>query len=321
MSAPVLSVVVPVYNEEDVLPETLRRLRAAMRAIGLPYEVILVNDGSRDGTLRIIREACAADPDVKLLSLSRNFGHQTAITAGMDHACGQAIVVIDADLQDPPEVIAEMVARWQEGFEVVYGRRTERQGETGFKRLTAKLYYRLLRRLTPVDIPVDIGDFRLIDAKVRDALLRVPEHNRYVRGLVSWLGFRQTYVPYVREKRWAGTTKYPLGKMIRLAVDGIASFSYKPLQAGLSIGIALSVFALLFALFIFVTRLAGWVFMEPGWASLMCVILFFFGVVLIMLGIIGAYIARIFEEVQARPLYIISERIGALPENPRDPRR
>lgn len=321
MSAPVLSVVVPVYNEEDVLPETLRRLRAAMRSIGLPYEVILVNDGSRDGTLRIIREACAADPDVKLLSLSRNFGHQTAITAGMDHACGQAIVVIDADLQDPPEVIAEMVARWQEGFEVVYGRRTERQGETGFKRLTAKLYYRLLRRLTPVDIPVDIGDFRLIDAKVRDALLRVPEHNRYVRGLVSWLGFRQTYVPYVREKRWAGTTKYPLGKMIRLAVDGIASFSYKPLQAGLSIGIALSVFALLFALFIFVTRLAGWVFMEPGWASLMCVMLFFFGVVLIMLGIIGAYIARIFEEVQARPLYIISERIGALPENPRDPRR
>ena len=173
------------------------------------------------------------------------------------------------------------------------------------------------RRSKGVDIPVDTGDFRLIDAKVRDALLAVPEHNRYVRGLVSWLGFRQTFVPYVREKRFAGVTKYPLRKMIRLAADGITSFSYKPLKAGIAIGVALSVFALLFALFIFVSRLAGWVFMEPGWASLMCVMLFFFGVVLIMLGVIGEYIARIFEEVKGRPLYIVSERIGALPDRPR----
>ncbi len=318
MSAPVLSVVVPVYNEEEVLPETIRRLQLSLQTIGQPFEVIWVNDGSRDGTLRILRALCQADPRCKLLSLARNFGHQTAITAGMDHASGQAIVVIDADLQDPPEVIAALFARWQEGYEVVYARRSERQGETWFKRQTARIYYRLLRRMTSVDIPTDIGDFRLIDAKVRDALLAVPEHNRYVRGLVSWLGFRQTFVSYVREKRWAGTTKYPLGKMIRLAADGIASFSYKPLLAGLSVGIALSVFALLFALFIFISRLAGWVFMEPGWASLMCVILFFFGVVLIMLGIIGAYIARIFEEVKRRPLYIVSERLGTLPHNPRD---
>lgn len=318
MSAPVLSVVVPVYNEEEVLPETIRRLQLSLQTIGQPFEVIWVNDGSRDGTLRILRALCQTDPRCKLLSLARNFGHQTAITAGMDHASGQAIVVIDADLQDPPEVIAALFARWQEGYEVVYARRSERQGETWFKRQTARIYYRLLRRMTSVDIPTDIGDFRLIDAKVRDALLAVPEHNRYVRGLVSWLGFRQTFVSYVREKRWAGTTKYPLGKMIRLAADGIASFSYKPLLAGLSVGIALSVFALLFALFIFISRLAGWVFMEPGWASLMCVILFFFGVVLIMLGIIGAYIARIFEEVKRRPLYIVSERLGTLPHNPRD---
>ncbi|NLN47210.1 MAG: glycosyltransferase family 2 protein [Clostridiaceae bacterium] len=317
MPDPVVSVVLPVYNEEEVLPETLRRLTAALESVGEPFEVVVVNDGSRDGTMRIVREVCAADPRFKLVSFSRNFGHQTAITAGMDHSSGQAIVVIDADLQDPPEVIAELVSRWREGYEVVYARRIERKGETAFKRRTARLYYRLLRGLTTVDIPVDTGDFRLIDAKVRDALLAVPEHNRYVRGLVSWLGFRQTFVPYVREKRFAGVTKYPLRKMIRLAADGITSFSYKPLKAGIAIGVALSVFALLFALFIFVSRLAGWVFMEPGWASLMCVMLFFFGVVLIMLGVIGEYIARIFEEVKGRPLYIVSERIGALPDRPR----
>ncbi len=317
MPDPVVSVVLPVYNEEEVLPETLRRLTAALESVGEPFEVVVVNDGSRDGTMRIVREVCAADPRFKLVSFSRNFGHQTAITAGMDHSSGQAIVVIDADLQDPPEVIAELVSRWREGYEVVYARRIERKGETAFKRRTARLYYRLLRGLTTVDIPVDTGDFRLIDAKVRDALLAVPEHNRYVRGLVSWLGFRQTFVPYVREKRFAGVTKYPLRKMIRLAADGITSFSYKPLKAGIAIGVALSVFALLFALFIFVSRLAGWVFMEPGWASLMCVMLFFFGVVLIMLGVIGEYIARIFEEVKGRPLYIVSERIGTLPDRPR----
>ncbi len=317
MPDPVVSVVLPVYNEEEVLPETLRRLTAALEAIGESFEVVIVNDGSRDGTMRIVREVCAADPRFKLLSFSRNFGHQTAITAGMDHTSGQAIVVIDADLQDPPEVIAELVSQWREGYEVVYARRIERKGETAFKKRTARLYYRLLRGLTTVEIPVDTGDFRLIDAKVRDALLAVPEHNRYVRGLVSWLGFRQTFVPYVREKRFAGVTKYPLRKMIRLAADGITSFSYKPLKAGIAIGVSLSVFALLFALFIFISRLAGWVFMEPGWASLMCVMLFFFGVVLIMLGVIGEYIARIFEEVKGRPLYIVSERIGALPERPR----
>lgn len=317
MADPVFSVVVPLFNEEEVLPEMIRRLTSVMEGIGEPFEVILVNDGSRDGTMRIVREVCAADPRFKLLSFSRNFGHQTAITAGMDHAAGRAVVVIDADLQDPPEVIAEMAARWREGYEVVYGRRLTRRGESAFKRLSARAFYRILHGLSTVDIPVDVGDFRLIDAKVRDALLAVPEHNRYVRGLISWLGFRQTDVAYEREKRFAGVTKYPLRKMIRLAADGITSFSYKPLKAGITIGLGLSVFALLFAVFIFISRLAGWVFMEPGWASMMCVMLFFFGVVLIMLGIIGEYIARIFEEVKGRPLYIVSEKIGDLPDRPR----
>lgn len=317
MADPVFSVVVPLFNEEEVLPETIRRLTAVMEGIGESFEVILVNDGSRDGTMRIVREACAADPRFKLLSFSRNFGHQTAITAGMDHAAGRAVVVIDADLQDPPEVIAEMAARWREGYEVVYGRRLKRRGESAFKRLSARVFYRILHSLSTVDIPVDVGDFRLIDAKVRDALLAVPEHNRYVRGLISWLGFRQTDVAYEREKRYAGVTKYPLRKMVRLAADGITSFSYKPLKAGIAIGLGLSAFALLFAVFIFISRLAGWVFMEPGWASMMCVMLFFFGVVLIMLGIIGEYIARIFEEVKGRPLYIVSEKIGDLPNRPR----
>jgi len=317
MSKPVFSIVLPLYNEEEVLPETVRRLRAVMESMGEPFEIVMVNDGSRDGTMRIAREICAADPRIKLIAFSRNFGHQTAITAGMDHAVGQAVVIIDADLQDPPEIIPEMAAKWREGNDVVYGRRLSRQGDSWFKRISARLYYRMLRGMTTVDIPVDAGDFRLIDAKVRDALLTVPEHNRYVRGLVAWLGFRQADVGFVREKRFAGTTKYPLRKMLRLAADGITSFSYKPLKAGISIGVALSVFALLLALFIFISRLFDWVFMEPGYASIMCVMLFFFGVVLVMLGVIGEYISRIFEEVKGRPLYIVSDKIGDLPERPR----
>jgi dolichol-phosphate mannosyltransferase len=317
MTEPVLSVVVPLYNEEEVLPETLVRLTAVLVGMGEPFEVIMVNDGSRDGTMRIARDACSADPRFKLISFSRNFGHQTAITAGMDYARGQAIVVIDADLQDPPEVIPQMAAKWREGYEVVYGRRLSRKGETVFKRLSARLYYRLLHKMTTVEIPVDVGDFRLIDEKVRDALLTVPEHNRYVRGLIAWLGFRQADVGFVREKRFAGVTKYPLSKMIRLAADGIASFSYKPLKAGIALGMALSGFALVLALFIFISRLFDWVFMEPGYASIMCVMLFFFGVVLVMLGVIGEYIARIFEEVKGRPLYIVSDKVGDLPERPR----
>lgn len=306
------SVVLPVYNEEAVIMESCRRIRAIMAAEGEPFEIIAVNDGSRDQSAALLRELCRRDPVFKLISFSRNFGHQTAITAGMDHASGDAVIVIDADLQDPPEIIPKMIQEWKAGYEVVYGHRTRREGESVGKRLTARLYYRLLRRLTDVDIPVDVGDFRLIDAKVRDALMKIPEHNRYVRGLISWLGFRQTFVDYVREPRFAGETKYPLRKMIRLAVDGIASFSYKPLKLGIGLGLTISIGSFAFLIFIFISRLFNLVVMERGWASLMCVMLFLFGIVLIVLGIIGEYIARIFEEVKGRPLYVICEKEGEL---------
>lgn len=310
MSGIEYSLVVPVYNEEEVLVETQRRLLAVLGKLGASFEILYINDGSQDGSAALLREFCRADERVKMLSLSRNFGHQAAITAGMDHACGQAIIIIDADLQDPPEIIPKMIESWKEGFDVVYGRRISRRGETLRKRLSARLYYRFLRRLTDVDIPVDVGDFRLIDAKVRDALLKIPEHNRYIRGLISWLGYRQTYTDYVRAPRHAGKTKYPIRKMIKLAADGITSFSNKPLRLGIGMGIALSVISFLFLVFVFVARLFDLVVMEPGYASLMCVILFFFGMMLIMLGIIGEYIGRIFEEVKGRPLYIVCDRQG-----------
>ncbi|MHB8961583.1 MAG: glycosyltransferase family 2 protein [Saccharofermentanales bacterium] len=310
MSKVIYSVVVPLYNEEEVLPETYRRLKLVMDSIGEPYEVVMVNDGSRDRTAAMAKEICGQDSSFKLINFSRNFGHQTAITAGMDNTSGDAIVVIDADLQDPPEIILAMIDKWKQGFEVVYGKRVSRQGETFFKKMTARMFYRLLNKLTDVRIPTDVGDFRLIDKKVKDALMTVPEHNRYVRGLISWLGFKQTAVEFVREARFAGETKYPLRKMIKLAVDGITSFSYKPLKFSVGIGIFISVFSLLFALAVIILRINNIVQMEPGWASLMVVFLFFSGVILVMLGIIGEYIARIFEEVKGRPLYIISEQVG-----------
>ncbi len=304
------SLVVPVYNEEAVIEETNRRLIAALSAVGDSFEVIYVNDGSRDRSATLIRQMCRADQRIKLLTFSRNFGHQTAITAGMDHASGDAIIIIDADLQDPPEIIPQMIERWKAGFDVVFGRRSSRAGETWFKRKTASLYYRFLNRLTDVEIPVDTGDFRLIDSKVRDVLLKMPEHNRYVRGLISWLGFSQTELLYDRAPRLAGETKYPLGKMLRLGLDGITSFSNKPLKISIGLGAVLSITSFIFLIFVFVARLFDLVVMEPGYASIMCVILFFFGIVLIMLGIIGEYIGRIFEEVKGRPLYIIADKLG-----------
>jgi polyisoprenyl-phosphate glycosyltransferase len=226
MKKTTISIVVPVYNEEAVVLESYRRLKAVMAAQKDSYELIFVNDGSRDATCDILRNICALDPQARLIDFSRNFGHQTAITAGMNFACGQAVVVIDADLQDPPEVIPAMIAKWREGFDVVYGRRAVRKGETLFKRFTSAAFYRVLQKLTDVDIPVDTGDFRLIDRKVCDALKSVKERNRYIRGIISWLGFKQTAVEFVREERFAGETKYPLRKMIRFAFDAIASFSY-----------------------------------------------------------------------------------------------
>jgi polyisoprenyl-phosphate glycosyltransferase len=304
------SLVVPFYNEEAVIEETHRQLTGVMVALCEPYEIIYVNDGSRDRSGQMVRSICQADPRAKMLTFSRNFGHQTAITAGMDYSSGAAVIIIDADLQDPPNIIPAMIERWKDGYEVVYGRRASRQGESWFKRETSRRFYRLLNRMSDIEIPADVGDFRLIDAKVRDALLKIPEHNRYVRGLISWLGFRQTMIEYVRVPRFAGSTKYPLRKMVRLAIDGITSFSYRPLKMSIGLGLLLSVLSFLFLLFVFVSRLFNLVIMEPGYASLMCVILFFFGIILIMLGVIGEYIGRIFEEVKGRPLYIICDKTG-----------
>ena len=224
----VCSVVVPVYNEEEVINVTYKRLKDVMDGLDITYEIIFVNDGSRDRTRELAMEICKNDKNIKFIDFSRNFGHQTAITAGMDYASGDAVVVIDADLQDPPEVIPEMLEKWREGYDVVYGQRVKRQGETFFKKVTAKIFYRTLNRLTDVEIPVDTGDFRLIDRKVCDALKKVDEKNRYIRGIISWLGFKSIAVPFVREKRFAGTTKYPLKKMLKFASDAIISFLTSP---------------------------------------------------------------------------------------------
>ena len=303
------SVVVPMYNEEEVIRETCARLRDVMDGTGVDYEVLLVNDGSHDRTAEIASDICRENPRFRMLVFSRNFGHQIAITAGMDYAAGDAIVVIDADLQDPPAVIPQMLEKWREGYEVVYGVRIARKGESAFKKLTSKIFYRILRSLTEVNIPVDVGDFRLIDRKVRDALKLVNERNRYIRGLISWLGFSSASVSFVREKRFAGETKYPLRKMIRFALDALASFSYKPLKLASYIGLLISFFSFAYMIVVICQR----IFTDTaitGWASSIAVSLFFNGVILIILGIVGEYIGRIYDEVKGRPLYIISRAIN-----------
>lgn len=300
------SVVVPMYNEELVVLETYKRLKQVMDSVQEPYEIVFVNDGSRDKTAAIISEICETDKNVKFVDFSRNFGHQVAITAGMDFAQGDTIVVIDGDLQDPPEVIPKMIQKWKEGFDVVYGKRTERKGETFFKKFTSKAFYRFLRKMTDVDIPVDTGDFRLIDRKVCDALKHINEKNRYIRGLISWLGFKQSAVEFSRDKRFAGETKYPLKKMLRFAFDAITSFSYKPLKLASYAGMFLSLFSFIYLLIVLYQR----VFTNKaiqGWASTMAVSLFFNGIVLLILGIIGEYIGRIYDEAKGRPLYVIRQ--------------
>jgi len=313
---PTYSVVVPLYNEEEVIGETYKRLTAVMEQAGGPYELILVDDGSRDKTKMLARLLCQGDPRVRLLSFSRNFGHQTAITAGMEHARGQAVVVIDADLQDPPEVILRMIAKWREGYAVVYGQRTARKGETIFKKLTANVFYRVLRRMTEVDIPVDVGDFRLLDRKVCQVLLSMPERSRYVRGLVSWVGFKQTGVPYVREERFAGVTKYPLKKMLRFAGDALVSFSSKPLKWPAFLGGVTALGGLGYLIALLIRALTGYV--SQGETLLMLgLVLFVTGVAMMSLGFVGAYIGRIYEEAKGRPLYIVEEDIKSWnePEN------
>lgn len=301
------TIIVPVYNEEVVVQETYRRLTQVMAPLGEPYELLFVNDGSRDRTAEMIKEFAESDQCVKLLDFSRNFGHQIAITAGMDYARGDAVVIIDADLQDPPELIPQMIEKWQEGYEVVYARRAKRKGETLFKKWTASFFYRTLRVLTEVNIPLDTGDFRLIDRKVCATMRGIREKNRFVRGLVSWVGFRQAAIEYVREERFAGETKYPLKKMLRFSLDGITSFSYKPLRLASYLGFVISLASFVYLLFSLGQKLFS-ASTVAGWTSLIACVLLLNGVVLIILGILGEYVGRIYDETKNRPLYILRNR-------------
>lgn len=306
---PIVSVVAPCFNEEGVLHELYRRISQVLDGAGESWELVLVNDGSRDRTPEIMRELHAADPRVKVVDFARNFGHQIAVTAGMDYARGDAVVLIDADLQDPPELILEMLAKWREGYEVVYAVRAERKGETWFKEFTAKAFYRIIYKITDINIPMDTGDFRLMDRKVVEALKAMREKHRFLRGMSVWVGFKQTGVKYVRAERYAGETKYPLKKMLKFAMDGITSFSYFPLQVATYIGFISAALAVLGILVTIILRLSGSQAFY-GQATTLVSVLFLGGVQLICLGILGEYLGRIYDEVKGRPLYIVREALG-----------
>jgi dolichol-phosphate mannosyltransferase len=314
-----ISVIIPCYNESAVLPETHRRLAevADRLASDAAFEFIFVDDGSKDETARVLHQLTQADGRVRGLRLSRNFGQQIATTAGLENAAGDAVVIMDADLQDPPELIETMLARWQEGYHVAYAQRTERTGETAFKLWSAKVFYRLVQRISRAPIPSDTGDFRLMDRQVVDALLRMPERDRFLRGMVSWVGFRQVAVPYKREARFAGTTNYPLFKMVSFAVDAVVSFSFAPLRLAVWTGffvLGLALLGIIYAVLLrFFADPSQWV---RGWASIFVAILFMGGVQLISLGIIGEYVGRIYGEVKQRPLYFVRERFGFREEGP-----
>jgi polyisoprenyl-phosphate glycosyltransferase len=306
-----LSVVVPLYNEELVINEMYRRITKVVKECVDSYELIMVNDGSRDRSADCAREICSADKAVRFVNLSRNFGHQLAITAGMDRSNGRCVVIIDADLQDPPEVIPRMLEKWRsEGCQVVYGVRARRKGESWFKKTTAKIFYRTLRRLTAVEIPVDTGDFRLIDRRVLSEFLKMREQARFVRGMVSWVGFKQGHVLFEREERFAGETKYPFKKMVKFAIDGVLSFSQVPLRVASAFGFISSGVSFLFMIYGLVAKSFFPRAVVPGWASTFSAILFLGGVQLICLGILGEYVGRIYEEVKKRPLYIIQEELN-----------
>lgn len=301
-----ISAIVPSYNEEKNVPLIYKRLTDTLSQISDKYEIIFVNDCSKDSTLSVIKQISEKDSHVKYISFSRNFGHQIAVSAGLDMCKGNAVVIIDGDLQDPPELILEMYKKYQEGYKVVYAKRKTREGETWFKKATAKLFYRFLAAMTSIEIPVDVGDFRLIDKVIVNHLRNMPEKSKYIRGQISWIGYKQTFVEYHRDARLYGKTNYPLKKMLRLAFDGITAFSDKPLKMASAIGIIsaiLSLLAIVYALisyFIFDSAVSGW-------TSLIISVLFIGGVQLITIGIIGEYIARINNDVRNRPLYIIEE--------------
>jgi dolichol-phosphate mannosyltransferase len=308
---PVISILAPVYNEEPVLPELYRRVREVMESIGESWELVLVDDGSRDRSADVIAALHEQDPRVRGISFSRNFGFQIAVTAGLDHVEGDAVILADADLQDPPEVFPEMIARWREGYDVVYGVRTGREGETWFKLLTAKVFYRLIYRITEINIPLDTGDFRLMDRRVVNVLRRMPERNRFLRGMIPWLGFRQTGVPYQRKARFAGESKFSsVRQMLPFALDAITSFSYLPLQLATYLGFSLAALSALAIVVVILLRLLGPADPLAGQATTLVIVLFLGGVQLISLGIIGEYLGRIYDEVKGRPLYLVDQSWG-----------
>jgi polyisoprenyl-phosphate glycosyltransferase len=309
-----ISLVFPIFNEEAVLPVLITRLEALLPTLekdGDTVEVVFVNDGSRDGSLLQLRELAQRHSWVRVLSFSRNFGHQIAVTAGMHHAAGEAVVLLDADLQDPPELLPEMIRLWRdEGWEVVYGKRRTREGETAFKLLTATIFYKTLQRLTSVAIPENTGDFRLMDRKVVDALNSMGEQHRFLRGMAAWVGFRQYALEYDRPARAAGETKYPFRKMFKLAMDAVTGFSYAPLKLARDLGVFVALFAILYGIVQAVRYALAPRSFEPGWTSLIVVLSLLSGVQLITLGLIGEYIGRIYDEVKGRPLYLLSEKLG-----------
>jgi dolichol-phosphate mannosyltransferase len=300
-----LSLVIPVFNEQEVLFDSFTRMDAAMQKTGYAYEMIYVNDGSRDHTLDQLRTLASAHPQVKVLSFSRNFGHQLAVTCGMDAAKGDALIIIDVDLQDPPELIPEMVRMWESGADIVYGKRVRRKGETLLKKITASLYYRLLSWMSAYPIPLDTGDFRLIGRNVADVFLQMREHNRFLRGMSAWMGYNAVPIEYERQERFAGKTKYSLKKMLRLASDGITGFSDKPLALPITLGLALMLLSGIGMIALIVLALASGV---APWLWAACGIFFVQGITLFMMGLQGMYLGRMYDELKGRPLYIVSEK-------------
>lgn len=302
-----ISVVLPVFNEAGILGELYRRVKTVLTATGLAHEIIFVNDGSRDGSWAAILALSTSDRHVKAINLSRNFGHQIAITAGIDVSVGEAVVVMDSDLQDPPELIPQMWAKYREGFDVVYAQRRTRDGESWFKRATAAAFYRLIRRMSTIDVPLDTGDFRLMSRRVVEDLKRLGEQSRFVRGLVTWVGYNQTALLYDRDRRYGGETKYPLSRMLKFAFDGITGFSSQPLRLASHLGLFFAAASLALTLALILYRVGGGPNLIPGWTSLAVAVLFLGGIQLVAIGILGEYIGRIYEETKRRPLYLIKD--------------
>ncbi|MBX7137448.1 MAG: glycosyltransferase family 2 protein [Oligoflexia bacterium] len=303
-----MSAVVPCFNEEEVLSELHRRLSATLESVGVPYEIVLVDDGSRDRTWEMLQDLRGRDPHLKIVKLARNFGHQLALTCGLDQAHGSAVIILDADLQDPPELLHDMLKLWQQGYDVVYGKRQQRAGESISKKVFAFLFYRIFARVTGFELPSDSGDFRLMDRRAVDLLQAMKERHRFIRGMVSWIGLNQTPLEYKRPERFAGTTKYPFKKSLFLAIDAITSFSYAPLRMASYLGAMISALAFLYILVVIVLKLRGINF--PGYTSIMASMLLLGGVQLVVLGLIGEYVGRIFEQGQSRPLYLVDRVVG-----------